>query len=170
MGVLDTIEQMQFAIWIRESSSIWAFPTFLVVHTIGMSIVAGCSLMISLALLGFWPHKMPMKPLERLYPVMWIGFWVNAFTGTMLLLADASTKATNWDFYLKMVFVFAGVYLMKRTRKQIFGSEVLDTGVLPIGAKGLAWGSMICWFAAITAGRLLAYLGPVTGLIGIENK
>jgi len=69
-----------------------------------------------------------------------------------------------------MGFVFAGVWLITRTRKQIFGSPEIDSGVLPAGAKGLAWASLICWFAAITAGRLLAYLGPVSGLSGVTNK
>jgi hypothetical protein len=36
-------------------------------------------------------------------------------------------------------------------------------------AKGLAWASLICWFGAITAGRLLAYVGPVSGPPGINN-
>jgi hypothetical protein len=169
MNFLNTLEQMPFSIWVRESSSIWAFPTFLVVHTIGMSVVAGLSAMISLAVLGFWP-KIPLRPMERLYPLIWIGFWVNAATGTVLLIADASTKLTNWDFGVKMAFVFAGVYLITRTRKQIFGSPDIDRGLLPSGAKGLAWASLICWFGAITAGRLLAYLGPVSGLSGVTNK
>jgi hypothetical protein len=30
----------------------------------------------------------------------------------------------------------------------------------------LAWASLICWFAAITAGRLLAYVGPNKGAPG----
>jgi hypothetical protein len=169
MNFLNTLEQMPFSIWVRESSSIWAFPTFLVVHTIGMSIVAGLSAMMSLVILGFWP-KMPIRPMERLFPLIWIGFWVNAATGTVLLIADAATKLTNWDFYVKMAFVFAGVWLLTRTRKQIFGSPEIDRGALPGGAKGLAWASLICWFAAITAGRLLAYLGPVSGLSGVTNK
>ncbi len=169
MNFLNTLEQMPFSIWVRESSSIWAFPTFLVVHTIGMSIVAGLSAMMSLVILGFWP-KMPIRPMERLFPLIWIGFWVNAATGTVLLIADATTKVTNWDFYVKMAFVFAGVWLLTRTRKQIFGSPEIDRGSLPAGAKGLAWASLICWFAAITAGRLLAYLGPVSGLSGVTNK
>jgi hypothetical protein len=28
----------------------------------------------------------------------------------------------------------------------------------------LAWASLICWFGAICAGRLIAYVGPVAGL------
>jgi hypothetical protein len=169
MNFLSTLEQMPFSIWVRESSSIWAFPTFLVVHTIGMSIVAGLCAMISLAVLGFWP-SIPIRPMERLYPLIWIGFWVNAATGTVLLIADATTRLTNWDFYVKMAFVFGGVWLITRTRKKIFGSTEIDRGLLPVGAKGLAWASLICWFGAITAGRLLAYLGPVSGLSGVTNK
>jgi len=169
MHFLSTLEQMPFSIWVRESSSIWAFPTFLVVHTIGMSIVAGLSAMMSLVILGFWPN-VPIRPLERLFPMIWIGFWINAVTGTVLLIADATTKLTNWDFGVKMAFVFAGVWLITRTRKRVFGSPQLDHGSLPVGSKGLAWASLICWFGAITAGRLLAYLGPVSGLSGVTNK
>ena len=58
MTFLHALEQMPFSVWVRESGSIWAFPTFLVLHTIGMSIVAGLSAMIDLVLLGFWP-KVP---------------------------------------------------------------------------------------------------------------
>jgi hypothetical protein len=165
MQFLSFLEQMPFSIWVRESSSIWAFPTFLVLHTIGMAIVAGSSAVTSLVLLGFWP-KMPIKPLERLYPLMWTGFWLNAVTGTVLLIADATTKMTNWDFYLKMAFVFSGVWLLSRTRKKVFADPQLDNGPLPQSAKSLAWASLACWFCAIVAGRLLAYVGPVSGLAG----
>ena len=160
---LHAIEQWPFSVWVRESSSLWAFPTLLVAHTIGMSIVAGCSAMMSLAFLGWWPN-MPVKPLERMYPLVWTGFWINAVTGVMLLMADASSKLANPDFYVKMAFVFAGVYLLGVTRKKVFADPQLDHGPLPAGAKPLAWASLICWFGAIVAGRLLAYVGPVSGL------
>ena len=166
---LTTLENMQFSIWVRESSSIWAFPTFLVVHTIGMSIVAGLSAMTSLALLGFWP-KMAIKPLERLYPLIWTGFWINLFTGSVLLIADATTKLTNWDFYVKMAFVITGVWLLTQTRKKVFGDPELDHKPISSSVKRLAVASLVCWFCAITAGRMLAYLGPVSGLSGITNK
>jgi hypothetical protein len=169
MRFLNMLEQLPFSIWVRESSSIWAFPTFLVLHTMGMAMVAGLSTMLDLALLGFWP-KAPVKPLQRLYPLMWIGFGINAVTGTVLLIADAVTKLTNWDFYVKMVFVFVGMWVLYVMRKKVFNDPRLDRGPVPYEAKKLAWASLICWFGAITAGRLLAYLGPVSGLSGITNK
>ena len=159
---------MQFSIWVRESGSIWAFPTVLFMHTLGMSIVAGGSAAIALAMLGFW-SKTPVKPLERLFPAIWVGFWINAVTGTIMLIADAATKLTNPDFYIKMGFVFAGTALIYVTRNRVFRNPALDQGPLPGGAKGLAWATLICWFGAITAGRLLAYVGPVSGPPGLSN-
>ena len=166
---LHALEQLPFSVWVRESSSLWAFPALLVTHTIGMAMVAGSSAMMSLALLGFWP-KMLLKPLERLYPLMWTGFWINAVTGVALLVADAATKLTNPDFYVKMAFVFAGVYLLTLTRHKVFADPQLDQGPLPAGARTLAWASLMCWFGAILAGRLLAYVGPVSGLNGLANQ
>ena len=163
MGFLEAIEAWQFSVWVRESGSIWAFPTILFMHTLGMSIVAGGSTMVDLALLGFLPG-LAVKPLERFYPLLWTGFWINAITGTMLLVADAVTKLTNPDFYIKMGFVFAGTAVLWVMRTKVFGSPALEKGVIPGGARTLAWASLVCWFGAITAGRLLAYVGPVAGL------
>ena len=168
MHALLWIEQLKFFIWIRESDSIWAFPMFLFMHTLGMSMIAGVSAVVDIAILGFWP-RLPVKPLERLYPLMWAGFWTNAVTGTVLMLADASTKLTNPVFYIKMCFVFAGVALLVTMRKRIFRAPELVQGALPSNARFLAWASLFCWLGAITAGRLLAYLGPVSGLTGISN-
>jgi len=169
MDFLKSLEELQFSIWVRESGSIWAFPTVLFLHTLGMSIVAGGNAAIDLVLLGFWP-KAPVKPLERLFPLIWWGFWLNAVTGSILLIADATTKLTNWDFYVKMTFVFAGVAVLYRMRKKIFSDPELDKGPISSSARGMAWASLICWFGAITAGRLLAYLGPVSGVPGVSNK
>jgi hypothetical protein len=163
-----SLEQLPLSIWVRESGSIWAFPTVLLLHTLGMSMVAGSNAMMDLALLGFWP-KAPLKPLEKLYPLMWVGLIVNAITGTLLLLQDAATKLINPDFYIKMAFVFAGVVILYKMRSRVFGDPRLDQEPVSKNAKMLAWASLICWFSAITAGRLLAYVGPVSGLSGISN-
>ncbi|HWF11759.1 MAG TPA: hypothetical protein VG297_25000 [Bryobacteraceae bacterium] len=154
---LNLLEQSAFGTWVRDAPTVWAFPTILVVHTIGMGIVAGGSAMISLILLGFWPD-VPIKPFARVFPYMWVAFAVNAVSGTMMLVADATAKLTTADFYIKMVLVFAGLYVLIRMRRQIFDDPQLDQGPLPGGAKVLAWASLFCWFGAITSGRLLAYV------------
>jgi hypothetical protein len=156
MSFLDTIEQLSFSTWVSESKSIWAYPTILWLHVMGMGVVVGISAMISLRLLGISP-KTPIQPLERLYPLVWVAFWVNAVTGTALLMASATKRAVDPTFYIKLVFVFAGLYVIQRTRKKVF-QHLGPDDALPEGAKTLAWAALICWLGAITAGRLLAYL------------
>ena len=48
---------------------------------------------------------------------------------------------------------------MVRTRKTVFGNPALDHGPVPANAKTLAYASLVCWFGAIVAGRLIAYVG-----------
>ena len=113
--------------------------------------------MLDLIVLGFWPDA-PIKPFARLFPILWVGFGVNAVTGTMMLVADATTKLTTLDFYIKMAFVFAGFFLLIRMRRQVFENPQLDQVPLSGNAKILACASLVCWFGAIIAGRLLAYV------------
>ncbi|MEO8099983.1 MAG: hypothetical protein ABI811_19950 [Acidobacteriota bacterium] len=163
MEFLTSIEQLRFSTWVREGGAIYGYATILFLHVIGLALVCGPALMISLRLLGLTP-SMEVKPLERLYPVMWSGFWLNLITGTMLLMADATTKMRNPTFGIKMALVVAGLIIQTQIRKQVFHNPLLATGALPSNAKMLAWASMLCWLGAIIAGRLLAYLGPVAGL------
>jgi hypothetical protein len=168
MSLLVWIESWPFCVWVRETSSVWGEPMFLFFHTLGMSMIAGVSVVMDLAFLGFWP-KASIKPLERLYPLMWAGVCLNAITGTVLLLADATSKVPSVVFWIKMVFVFSGIYLLVVIRKKIFGYPQLEQGLLPASARALAFASIFCWLGAIEAGRLLAYLGPVSGVTGLTN-
>jgi len=156
MNFLDTLENLGLSTWVRESPSKLAYPTVLWLHVMGMGVVAGISSVISLRLLGVSP-KIPVQPLERLYPLMWFGFWVNAITGTALLLASASKRLVDPTFYIKMVFIFAGVAVLQLTRSKVFRSLGPD-GALPQSATVLAWAGLICWLGAVTSGRLLAYI------------
>ena len=163
MEFLSWLEQLSYSTWVRESPSLWAFPALLFVHTLGVSLVAGGSAVISFALLGLWPAG-SLKPLERLFPVIWFGFWINLFTGVSIFFKDASIYGRNPDVYVKLAFVAAGVLVMSVLRKRVFGAPDLDAGSVPGKAKMLAWASLACWFGAIVAGRLIAYVGPVPGL------
>jgi hypothetical protein len=163
MEFLRWLEQLSYSTWVRESPSLLAFPLFLFVHTLGMALVAGGSAVISFALLGLWP-KSPLSPLAKLFPVLWFGFWINLFTGVSIFMKDATAYGRNPDFYVKLVFVAGGLWLMTVIRKQVFGDPTLDAHPVSSSAKLLAWVSLACWFAAIVSGRLIAYVGPTPGL------
>jgi hypothetical protein len=163
MDFLRFLEQSRFSQWVTGSSSVLAFPSILLFHTIGMGVVVGISAGIDLRILGLAP-AVPIAPLERFFPVLWVGFWVNAITGTMLLIADATTKLTNADFYAKMVFIALALINLQMIRKRVFRDPLIDKKPPSGNVKLLAVISMILWLGAITSGRLLAYLGPVSGL------
>lgn len=156
MGFLESLEQLGISIWVRESPSIFAYPMMLLLHVMGMAIVVGISGVISLRLLGF-STETPLKPLERLYPLMWCGFALNAATGTALVLASASMRLVDPVFYIKMIFIILGVIVLQLTRIRVLRQPDAEAA-LPASARRLAWTGLICWAGAVTAGRLLAYL------------
>jgi hypothetical protein len=163
MDFLRSLEQSGFSTWVRESPSVLAFPTVLLLHTIGMGLVVGINAGIDLRILGFAP-AVPLAPLERFFPILWIGFWINAVTGVVLVVQDATTKLTNPDFYLKMIFIALAVINLQMLRKRVFRDPHIDKAPFATNIKILAVTSLILWLGAITSGRLLAYIGPVSGL------
>ena len=163
MEFLSWLEELSFSRWLNESPDVWGYPMFLFMHTLGMSVVAGGSAIVNLAILGIW-RRAPLRPLARLFPVLLWGFVVNAVTGVSIFLKDATSYGRNVDFYVKLLFVLAGMWILLRLRRRIFVDPHLDTAPLPPGARLLAWSSLVCWLGAIVCGRLIAYLGPVAGL------
>ena len=96
---------------------------------------------------------------------MWAGFWVNAASGVALLIADATTKLANPVFGVKMAFIALGVVNMAWSKKRLFSDpEALERGPASSHAKRVAIVSLLLWIGATTAGRLMGYLGPVSGL------
>jgi hypothetical protein len=128
-----------------------------------MGIMVGIIAGIDLKILGFVP-AMPLAPLSKFFPIVWIAFWLNAITGTMLLAADATTKLTNPDFGIKMAFIVLAVITQRLIQKRVFTDPEIDRRPFPSNAKVLAVASLVCWLGAITAGRLLAYVGNASGL------
>jgi hypothetical protein len=161
---LSHLEQAAFFSWVRESRSLLAYPAILLLHTLGMAVVVGLIAGIDLRILGFAP-ALPLAPMRKFLPIMWAAFAVNAVTGAILLAADATTKLTNPDFFVKMGLIFLAVILRRLIDARVFPGPVVDDMIpLPRQTKVLAATSLVCWLGAITAGRLLAYVGPVSGL------
>lgn len=162
MDFLKSIEQTGFSQWVRQSDSIFAFSGVLLLHTIGMGFVVGLNACMDLRILGFAP-ALRLAAMEKFFPVLWFGFWLNAITGTILLGVDASAKLTNVDFYVKMAFIVLAVINLRMLKKHVFRDPLIDKVPPSNRAKLLAITSLIFWLGAITAGRLLAYIGPGAG-------
>ena len=155
--MLAAFDQSAFSRWLLSSNSIWAYPTVLTLHTFGMMVLVGAALMVDLRLLGFG-RGIPLASLERMFRVMWGAFWLNLVTGTMLFIADATKRATQPLFIIKLLLVASGIATLVLIRRRVFDGTK-EPLVINVAAKRLALTSLLVWCAAITAGRLLAYVG-----------
>jgi len=153
--ILQTIEQTGISTWIRESDSVFGFYFFLTLHGIGMSLVVGGNLIIDLRILGF-AQALPLKPLKRLFTLMWGGLILNVLTGIALFTAYPTKESTNIDFYVKLTFVALGVIAMKKVSDRVFGDLSLSEESMLARGQALAKWSLLFWFLAVTAGRLLS--------------
>ena len=162
MEFLKTIEESGFSQWVKGADSLLAFPGILLLHTIGMGLVVGINAAFDLRLLGFAP-MVRLRAFQKFFPVMWIGFWINAATGIVLLAVNATKLTHNPDFYVKLIFIALAVINVQLLRRKVFDPASLQEnpdGISPpTQVKILAVTSLIFWMGAITAGRLLAYVG-----------
>ncbi|PYS01424.1 MAG: hypothetical protein DMG15_22735 [Acidobacteria bacterium] len=159
MQFLSAVEQSGFSVWVRESNSLLAYPGVLFLHTLGMGVVAGISGLIALRILGC-AREVPLADVRKMYPYMWVGFYVNAVTGIVLFAIDATTKIIDPVFYVKLAFIAAALFLMHRIDREVFGDPLLEKRPVQMNGQILAFATVVCWTGAITAGRLLAYVGP----------
>ena len=156
MELLQALEGSGFSTWVRESPSIWAYPTILTLHTVGLGVLVGANWMVDLRVLGF-ARAIPGSVLSRAFPMMWAGFWLNAVTGALLFAGDPTTKGTTAVFMGKLVLVAVGVVLMIALKRKLRGRDI-DAGTAIPSVKALAATSLVLWVAAIAAGRWMAYV------------
>ena len=150
------IESTPLSVWIRESTSVLAYPAILSAHAIGMGLAAGVNAALALHLLGVGPG-IPAREMKRFVPVMWFGFWLNVVSGIALLIAYPTKALTNPVFYLKLslIALAMGTFLMIGGR--LFSNPALGDDTSFPSLRSLAIASLACWAGAITSGRLLAY-------------
>lgn len=152
-GLLSSLEASNFSTWIRESPSVWAYPTILTLHTVGLGVLVGANWMVDLRVLGF-ARAVPLALLSRAFPIMWAGFWVNAISGVLLFVADP-TKATTL-FMWKLAIIAVGVALIIGLKKKLYGRGTALDAAGPV-VKAMAVVSLAVWIAAIATGRWMAY-------------
>jgi hypothetical protein len=143
------IESTALSVFIREWPSLWGFPFILVLHTWGLAFLVGANVAIGARALGAAP-SVPLPTLEPYYRVMWIGFWINAVSGVLLLIAYPTKALTNPLFYVKLLLIAAALVIAQRIRREL-------RHIIPGPVSGLAALSLACWAGAIFAGRFLAY-------------
>src|SRR5262245_17824941 len=155
--MLGWLESTSLAVWLRESPSIWAQPTVMTLHTMGMGVLVGASWMLDLRLLGV-ARNIPLSAYRWVFRVVAIALAVNLTTGALLFAQRATTWGTALPFLVKMALVVAAVATLVPMRTHVLGSDADQREIA--NARFLALASIAAWTGAVTAGRLLAYLVP----------
>jgi hypothetical protein len=96
MQWLASVQGTAFARWVATSTSIWAYPSILTAHTIGLGILVGASLALDLRLLGLLPGT-PLAPLKKMLliaiGVMTIGLIRKSAFGDLMATESGAVSA-----------------------------------------------------------------------------
>jgi hypothetical protein len=152
------LEESGIGTWVRESNSLLAYPTILFLHTLGMGIMVGICGFIDLRVLGM-ARGIPLEGMPKYFGYMWGGFWISLATGIALFIPDATVKSANPVFWAKLGFIAVAIATVFLIRNAVFSNPKKP---IETNGKIFALVSIVCWSGAITAGRLLAYIGPGT--------
>jgi hypothetical protein len=153
---LGWLESSTLSVWTRESTSILAFPGILSAHAVGMALAAGVNAAIALHLLGVGPG-IPTREMRRFVGVLWIGFWMNAASGVLLLIAYPTKALTNPVFFIKLSLIAVAMGIFAVINRRLFRNPLPADDWTAGTGRVLAVASLVSWAGAITAGRLLAY-------------
>jgi hypothetical protein len=155
--MLETIENLSIGVWVRESPSIFAYTLVLSLHAIGLAIVLGLNWLIALRLLGV-AKAIPLTALRSFYGTIWFGFFINAVSGLMLFIASATHMGVMHVFWIKMAAVATGMIVSLTLKARYLNdSAAMSSGVVPAGARRMAWWLLGVWFFALLVGRMTGY-------------
>ena len=155
MGLLNWLEMLPLSVWVHESPSIWAQPTVMTLHTMGMGVLVGASWVLDLRLLGV-SRNIPLSAFRWVFRAVAISLGVNLVTGILLFMARATLWGTAIPFAIKILLVVASAATLLPIRTYVLNAAP-DEHDVSSRARMLAIISIATWAAAITSGRLLAY-------------
>jgi hypothetical protein len=129
MAILEWLEGNALSTLVRETN---LFYYLLTAHSVGMGFLVGVNAMLDLRLLSFAPG-LPLPAMKKLFPVMWVGFWVNAISGVVLVAAHATEHLRDPVFYIKLTAIALAIVIL-----QIFDRRVFNVPAhVPMPARSL---------------------------------
>lgn len=156
MAFFERLQNSAFTEWFLGSPSIWAYPTVLTLHTVGMAILVGASFVVNLRVLQV-SGLIPLHRLQPLYRFVWIGFTINLASGLVLFVTEAADRVVDPVFYIKLTSIAVALTLGARVKRLAINPTEAPL-VASVPARSLAAASLGMWTVAIVAGRLMAYL------------
>ena len=159
MNFLRILESTAFSEWVL--TSMLGFPTLIAVHSIGMAVAAGLTIMVTLYLYRF-AAGIDQAKLPGILRIATWGFILNLVTGLILFVPRGTEYLANVTFLVKMLLVLISAAILVWLRSHIaqLARESVDV-CSSVPARRLSLVSSATWIGAIVTGRLIAYLGSV---------
>jgi hypothetical protein len=159
MAILDYLASSAFSDWLRIS--MLGFPTLIALHSVGMGVVVGLTLMVCLRLYGVF-DAIRLQVVPRLLTVAVWGFFLNLVTGIALFITRGPEYIVAVIFLVKMFCVLCSAALVFWLRRRLrpwalmAGEPARDEL-----ANKVSLIATLLWFGAVLAGRLIAYLSDM---------
>lgn len=155
MSVFRALQASPFTDWLLGSDSIWTYPLVLTLHTAGLAVLVGASIVIHLRVLNVGA-AIPLRRFRVLFPFVWAGFVINLITGLMLFATQAADRIQDPVFGLKLGSIALALWTGVVLRRRVIDAP--DGAVPnPRHVRWLAAGGLALWTVAIVTGRLMAY-------------
>jgi hypothetical protein len=156
------LENTNVSIFIRESSSFLAFPAVLTTHAFGYCFIFATNMIVSARMLGF-AKSIPLKPLRRLFPMMWVGLVLTTITGVLLTMAAAEKRVPNPILWVKMGLLAIATPMMWKYQMKIFKDPSIDDNNIPPSARRIVIWQILLWLLIMIGGRLIPYSATILG-------
>ncbi len=138
------------------NSMLYAFPGMETLHFIGMGMVFGTVLFVTLRVLGM-VKIIPFSAVHRLLPLGLIGLFINSVSGMLLFIADSGRYVAMPSFPHKIEALVVGTIaiLYFSLSDKLWAVKAGDDA--PMQAKIIAGVTLVSWTLVIIFGRILPY-------------
>jgi hypothetical protein len=158
LGLCQWLDSTRLNAAMRMSG--WFFPTFDVIHTLGIVLVAGTIMLVDLRLLGLALRSEPAAAVVgRIVPWTLRGFALMFVTGALLFTSEPVKLYHSPAFRIKLVLLaLAGLNALvfhATIYRDVANWDAAAPAPLRARVAGLL--SLALWMAIIAAGRAIAY-------------
>jgi hypothetical protein len=151
--IFASIEQTPFSVWMRED--LYAYFIALIFHSIGMALLIGGGVVVSLRAIGV-AGATRFDKFRGFFPVMWVGVVMAIVSGIALLIGYPAKALTNPVFALKFACLIGAAFLVRAMARRLF--PLAEQGAaLPPWGRSLGIAALVLWLSGVAAGKLLLH-------------
>lgn len=159
MNFLAYLEASVFSEWVL--TSMLGFPTLIALHSVGMAVAVGLSIIVTLYLNNI-VTGISVVLIPRLLGIAVWGFILNFITGVVLFISRGPEYMQSVIFLIKLLLVVVSAtilfWLKYRMTSSVSTPEIVEIDTM---AKRLSLLFAVTWVGAVVAGRLIAYLSDI---------